>query len=244
MKAIFDFKTITLLLTILFGQLSFAQHHHMADPPSIHGMLLFGQETIYLSHLPMFHNPHDYQVLLEVEIPESVKNQYIKSIKNNPSETVYTIVPESFVLPEIVKNPKSFKAQLYKGHFERGGSPMTNAIEFKINKVLYFKKFTPDAIKPQLSSYILIGNEKEQFLIHTVVSKPDFDYVTKVRMEDSMVKKDLSKIDHLVIEINSPNDQPLKVGEDYEGIPINNQASELKFNISESLYLEFGDLSF
>ncbi|MDB9786669.1 hypothetical protein OAB57_01065 [Bacteriovoracaceae bacterium] len=244
MKLLSNFKTITLFVTILFSQWGFAQPHHMTDAPSVHGMLLFGQDKIYLSHLPMFHNPHDYQVLFEVEISEFAKSKYLQSIENDPSESVYTIVPESFVLPDIAKNPKSFKAQLFKGHFERGGSPITNVIEFKINKVLYFKKFVPNTIKPQMSSYILIGNEKEQFLIHTVVAKPDFDYVTKVKIENNIVKKDISKINHLMITIDSSNEQPLKVGQNYTGVTINNLTSEVELHISKSLYLEFGDLSF
>jgi hypothetical protein len=31
----------------------------------VHGML-FGEEALYLSHLPMFEGPHNFQLILEV----------------------------------------------------------------------------------------------------------------------------------------------------------------------------------
>jgi hypothetical protein len=30
------------------------------DRPSVHGMAVIGSDTIFLSHLAMFHSPHDY----------------------------------------------------------------------------------------------------------------------------------------------------------------------------------------
>jgi len=45
---------------------------HPADPPATHNMLIVGEETVYLSHLPMFQEkgepvmPHRYQAILEV----------------------------------------------------------------------------------------------------------------------------------------------------------------------------------
>jgi hypothetical protein len=38
----------------------------------VHGMLLFGADTLYLSHLPMFMRPHNYQVILEVVVDDAV----------------------------------------------------------------------------------------------------------------------------------------------------------------------------
>ncbi len=35
------------------------------DEESVHGMLIVGEQTVFLSHLPIFGSPHDYQVILE-----------------------------------------------------------------------------------------------------------------------------------------------------------------------------------
>ena len=53
-----------LLITALLGGAFNAQ----ADRPSVHGMLLFGKENLYASHLPMFHAPHDYQVIFKLNL--------------------------------------------------------------------------------------------------------------------------------------------------------------------------------
>lgn len=42
-------------------------HIHYTDKPSVHGMTLMGTELIYASHLPMFHTPHDYQIIFGTE---------------------------------------------------------------------------------------------------------------------------------------------------------------------------------
>ncbi|OUR98458.1 hypothetical protein A9Q84_03345 [Halobacteriovorax marinus] len=244
MKSLHNYKTILFLFIALLAPLNFAQHHHHTDAPSVHGMFFFGQEKIYLSHLPMFHNPHDYQVLFEVEIPKEVKKAYLQSLKDHAQQPVYTIVPEAFVLTEMAKNPTSFMAQIYLGHFERGGTPITGSIKVNVKEVLYFKKFKPGAVKPELSEYILIGNEKEQYLVHSIVSKPDFDYISQVEIEDMKIIEELSQVGHINLEINSTNLKPLEVGNKFEAKFKDMESVEFQLNLTKSLYLEFGDLSF
>src|SRR5438128_933955 len=85
-----------------------------ADPPATHGMLLFGKSKIYVSHLPMFHSPHDYQMLAELELPPAALSAYKKSLAEHPAETVYTLVPERFSLPLMVAHPQPFRAELFR----------------------------------------------------------------------------------------------------------------------------------
>ena len=48
-------------------------HPHSVDQVAVHGMLLFGENTVYLSHLPLFGTttPHRYQVVLEVTLAKA-----------------------------------------------------------------------------------------------------------------------------------------------------------------------------
>lgn len=74
---------IPLALIFLVGLRAAAQDHTALaggaateDSPNIHNMLVVGNETVFLSHLPMFKglneqatdytSPHRYQVILEV----------------------------------------------------------------------------------------------------------------------------------------------------------------------------------
>src|SRR5881397_2772784 len=54
------------------------------DPPTVHNMLVVGQDTVFLSHLPMFQgmnltktaftSPHRYQVILQGTFTQGGKN--------------------------------------------------------------------------------------------------------------------------------------------------------------------------
>lgn len=231
-------KTFIILITIFLAQLTYGQHHHR-DAAATHGMFFFGTEKIYLSHLPMFHNPHDYQVLFEVEIPEKAKKTYLESLKNYPQETMYTLVPEDFVLPEIAQTPRPFSAQLYFGHFERGGTPLTDTIKIDIKKVLYFQKFDPAAKHPELAQYILIGNQKEQFLIHKITAKPDFDSIAQTELKTEL----LLTMNYVLLGTSVPNNRPLEFMKQIQGKVLNGTNQTILFSANRGLYTEFGDLA-
>ncbi len=160
-------KIFILLLLASFN--TFAQ-----DFPAVHGMLLFGKAKIYASHLPMFHSPHDYQVLLEIELQNN--NEYLKSAKS--FKGIHTLVPEPFVLTDLKKGKTSFNAQIFQGHFERGGKLIATT-KISISQVLLFKKFKGEP-KPKDMVFYVFGNETEQFMAHAITRAPDFDQVFQV----------------------------------------------------------------
>jgi hypothetical protein len=242
------FKALTAIIISIISLTSFSQEHHHSghhDMPSVHGMFMFGSDKVYLSHLPMFHSPHDYQVLLEVSLPKEVKSEYLKHMKLSPLEASYTIVPETFSLPDLVSSKKSFKATLFKGHFERGGKAISNEVMISIKKVLYFKKFEKNAFKPDAGKYIIVGNLSEQFLVHKVISKPDFDQITKLTGLSKTMTTMLLDTTHLNITIPLiSNIDPVKEGQNIVGFLSDNESVEVLSQAAKQLYLEFGDLSF
>lgn len=220
-----------------------AQNHHSTDKPSVHGMTLMGTETIYASHLPMFHSPHDYQIILELKFSKESKDKYLQEKKNNPQEVLYTLEPEVFVLPTMVHKTRKFKANLYRGHFERGGVKFLENVEVVISKVIYFQKLDIDARKPDILMYILFGNEKEQFLAHQIVSKPDFDENLVVQIKDEQWIKKLKKEKYLLIRFVEKNERKPFSWAGSEGkIATKNYLSTIQFSNHQTLYLEFGDL--
>ena len=82
-----------------------------ADHPSTHGMLVFGESAVFLSHLPLFHSPHDYQVILEARFTPA---DVYETDRKKSGSTVYTLEPETFVLPDQIKAKKPFKGTLYQ----------------------------------------------------------------------------------------------------------------------------------
>ncbi len=226
---------ISLLLFVTTFQIN-AQHenHKMSsDKPSTHGMLLFGSEKIYASHLPMFHSPHDYQIILELELSKFDKQKYVSDKNKNSNYTTYTIEPEKFVLPDMINNPKPFKVNLYRGHFERGGIEILKNITVKIVQILYFKKFNSEEKKAKSTNFIVFGNEKEQFLIHEITNKPDFEQIIEVKTNLNLfVKNDKTAI----VNLNNLDNNPIGISSNEVLI------NEKPIVLLKQLYLEFDDL--
>ncbi|GAA4842317.1 hypothetical protein [Algivirga pacifica] len=213
-----------------------AQEHspkHTKDRPSTHGMLLFGNHQIYASHLPMFHSPHDYQVLLKLELSEMDKEQFLKDKAQHPHWPTYTIAPETFVLPEMINNPRPFKVSVYRGHFERGGELLLEEITVKIKEVIYFEKFNSKAEKAKSADYILLGDEQEQFLVHRISNKPDFEQIIQVKTDAVASLEDQP---YRILTINEAQNSP--IGVSGNRIIVGQDTVQLL----EQLYLEFEDL--
>ena len=168
------------------------------DAPNIHNMLMVGQETVFLSHLPMFRSPgfdspHRYQVILEASLQKEGRDAqptYSNDRKSNPSKKIYTLGPEEFILPNLLSsnaNPpvSRFKARVFRGHLERPGKKLIiEDADVSIKNIVHFREFESDAKKlPQLE-YILFGKGSELFLAHLITRPPDFDQVMSVSISD------------------------------------------------------------
>jgi hypothetical protein len=114
------------------------------EPTAFHGMLLFGEETAYFSHLPMFTHPsHVYQAIFEVTLSKKGTDcmaAYVEDRRTHPKARMYGFAPiineidddpltDEFILTDLVTpanphNPQSppirssFKGDIYRGHFE------------------------------------------------------------------------------------------------------------------------------
>lgn len=197
----------------------------LADQPATHGMLLFGEKSIYLSHLPMFSmQVHRYQVILEVTLTKAggdAQAAYVKDRRQHPATKIYTFVPDPFVLPELdPANPQrsSFKGTIFRGHFERGGKAINEDVVANVTRVVHFRKFDPQAAAlPQLE-YFIFGKGQELFLAHLITSPPDFDQVLSVTQTDRKFMEELSKGAPIIIpgKKNTPA-QRIKLGQQVTG---------------------------
>ena len=74
-------------------------HEHSAHthvPAAVHGMAMFGDKSIYLSHMPMFAAPHNAQVILEVSLSkdgEEPEDQYREDGRSN-GNALYSVKPQ------------------------------------------------------------------------------------------------------------------------------------------------------
>jgi hypothetical protein len=226
---------LLLLVAIHFSVNLKAQHGYgtmATDKPSVHGMLIFGTEKIYASHLPLFHAPHNYQIILELELDKTAKQKFIKDQQQHPEFTTYTIEPERFILPDKINSKGNFKANLYRGHFERGGVKIADSISIKIVAVIYFKKFDSAEVRPADAAYLLFGNSKEQFAVHQISNKPDFEQIIHLKAD---LQK--SKLETVIFSVtNNP------VGVSSNNIIVKMNGKQADITLLKQLYLEFDDL--
>jgi hypothetical protein len=168
------------------------------DPAAGHGMLIVGEQTVFLSHLPMFMSPHNYQVILEATFTNQGSNPqavYVEDRKKNPKEKIYTFAPKPFVLPDLFppdsnRPPRlrEFKGDLFRGHFERFPPRVPKAparidtdVVVNVTNVVYFQKFDPKVKDLDPLEYLLFGKGQELFLAHLITKPPDFDQIMSIK---------------------------------------------------------------
>jgi hypothetical protein len=225
-------KNFILTLLLLIPTLTFA------DSPATHGMLFFGVNKTYISHLPMFMRPHDYQLIAEISIPPAALATYRASLQEHPEETIYTLVPEKFVLPDLVAHPHPIHADLYRGHFERGGTVIAGGITVNLGAVLVFRKFDPKAVNPAFASYYLLGTPEEPYLAHLITAAPNFDQILRLAPGVPAVSGQASKVE----VVGQADAQPLGATAKLELVKSGTRDS-FPAQASEQLYLETGDLT-
>jgi hypothetical protein len=187
-------------------------------PAGFHEFELFGNETLYLSHYPMFGSIHSYQVLLEVTVRgtagSDVKKDYLALRKSNPSAS-YSVSPETsggsdhyWVLPEMVKAGKSFQANLHWQKDKSRPAFIAHNVTVEIVKVIHFRLFHPEDQAPQLLTYLLFGKDQERYIAHYIGSHPDFDQILSVSIDPASERAGAG--DGTAIEVTIPgrNDKP------------------------------------
>ncbi len=117
-------------------------------PP--HNMMVVGEKSVFLSHLPMFMSPHNFQVILEATFTNGGKNVqeiYTRDRQSHRQTKMYALSPkESFKLPSLfTPNPparNSFKGTILRGHLERGGEEIQGLIKIDVNvkRIVYAQK--------------------------------------------------------------------------------------------------------
>ena len=80
-------------------------HDHGPDDPvdttGVHGMVLVGESPVYVSHLPMFMVPHNYQVILKVTLEDDVNRKLADLRAQFGRDMLVTVNPEVFAIRDL-----------------------------------------------------------------------------------------------------------------------------------------------
>jgi len=184
-------KRRTLLLTPLTGCPALAARGETALGG--HGMAVFGgRQGLYASHLPMFHAPHDSQVVLRFHLADVAADQALReTLAREPR--LWTFDPERFDLlrfaPGHARPLREFRARFFEGHFERGGRPQPADQRVVVDEVLWFRRLDATPREAAVGRYRLIGRRGEWFAFKAIDRRPDFDHI--VRLQSPAVMGDV-----------------------------------------------------
>jgi len=228
----------------------------------IHGMLLFGEGKIYLSHLPMFDPPHNFQVLLHVTMlgegtePRSI---YLDD-RAATGAKLYTFVPEEFPISGLIgdfpqpPSVTSFKGVIFRGHFERGGTQLLTGVTATVDEVVYLAELdrTAKPFNGQSLEYLCFGEPGELFLAHTIRNRPSFDHIVPFHFLDSGLADQALFPTGKPVDFDDREDQPerrLKRNEEISGFfrqsigPRGQHGFTTRLQIGEEIYLELKELA-
>jgi hypothetical protein len=192
----------------------------------VHNMMLVGTKAPYLSHLPMFHSEHRFQIIMEVRFDngdERLDQIYFEDRSGNPEVKMYTVAPHDLFKVARIFDPgekperSSFAATVFRGHLERGGVEIDrlDGIDVTVTRVIYARELEPDAEKSRDLSYILFGSDDGFFLAHKITQAPDFDQLVAVDLGGHAFTAD-DLMDGVIITVpdrdNTGKDR-LRVGE-------------------------------
>lgn len=145
-----------------------------------HGMLLIvNAQGLLASHLPMYHPPHDVQVVLALTPAGREDKEFIETLSASTPEILYTISPEPFDLnrlnPEAEDELEEFCAALYLGHFERGGRQLTERVCFSVDDTLLYRPLSASMSKDDKAHWQVFEIGTDRYAAHEIAGAPDFD---------------------------------------------------------------------
>jgi len=140
----------------------------------IHGMVLVSHSSkIYASHLPLYHKPHDVQLLYKIDTKDVALVQLVRDAG------LVTIKPEEFNLQRLMRGEKlTLTADVYIGHFEREGIVAYEKMQLVFDKQLYMRELKDLEASKRLHKYDVVSISKnEKLYIHQIQQAPSYDQI-------------------------------------------------------------------
>jgi hypothetical protein len=216
-----------------------------------HGMLAFGDGRLYLSHLPLYHAPHQWQIVVEAQLATdsltSVPDAAAELAQDRAAHAgaLYTVEPDRFPLGALRAvaeggAPVTFRATVYRGHFERGGTPIVSAAIVQVSRVVWMRRVSSEQPHPRVGRWVLFGTPEEAYLAHQVAGMPDFDQVARVDGAAGFSADELTAGMDVALD-GRPGESPLADGETLRA-RIAGASAPASLRVVRSIYLERSDL--
>ncbi|XOV78294.1 MAG: hypothetical protein ACFHVJ_15280 [Aestuariibacter sp.] len=173
-------RLFLILLPLCLSFSLFAQDKKEKEPPmdpeymGVHGMVLAeANYKLYASHLPLYRKPHNAQILYKVESPDSPLILMVRDAD------LVTVKPKPFNLERMLRGHKfTIEAEVYLGHFERGGMKVRDNIKIVLSEQIYKRKL--EKLEPptnqQVYDVVRVG-KSAKIMIHQIQGSPSYDHI-------------------------------------------------------------------
>jgi hypothetical protein len=241
-SAVFFSSVFLALVAMQFSPVAAAAKNPLLPGYGSHGMAVFGGvEGLYASHLPMFHQPHDVQLVFRFHLKDVATDTALRT-RLSTSPALWTLDPEAFDLyrfaPQHATPLTQFQARFVEGHFERGGKEQYAKQTVVVDEVIVYRKLDVAKRVESAGKYIKIGAEREQFLLKVIDRRPDFDIIVAINRLKSAANRasssSYSEVMVPVIDLKPPTTVALESA-------LNMQGKGL-FSVLSMLYFETDDL--
>ncbi|TRY31300.1 hypothetical protein [Aliiglaciecola sp. M165] len=140
----------------------------------IHGMVVFNNASaLYASHLPLYRKPHNAQLIYKIEAKDPALIFLVRDAD------MVTIKPEKFNLQRLLRGEQlTVKADVYIGHFERGGSLTYEQVELTFSEQKYMRMLEELGEPSTLQVYDEVQLSKGlRILVHQIQGAPSYDHL-------------------------------------------------------------------
>lgn len=152
----------------------------------VHGMVLYtANSRVFAHHLPMYHEPHNVQLIYQLEVKDVNLLQLIRDAK------MVTIKPEPFNLQRLMRGEElSVTADVYMGHFERDGLLTYEQSTIKFAKQIYFREMTDVKESNRLQEFDVVDlNKNYKLYIHKIAKAPSYEGVMHIDVEATCLNR-------------------------------------------------------
>jgi hypothetical protein len=167
--------------------MSQATHEHDRDhdeePTARHTMVLFGDTTLYLSHMPEFHPPHNEQVVVTVRLSkdgEKPEDDY-RADRRSTGKVMYSLQSPQMHIDKL-KAGTSFTANVHRDNVEEDGARLLPGVTVTVESVVHIAELDPATPKDPDAGrrYLCFGQPGEFFALHEITGAPSFDHIIEI----------------------------------------------------------------
>jgi hypothetical protein len=167
---------------------SYAEAEALGDLPTTHTHVLFGTETLYISHLPLWESPHDFQSETAISMDDGARAIYLQD-RASSGTLLYTVLPQAFALPSLIApdaSSLSLYTDIYRGDLEDSSGVHIAVGTLSAPRSLHFRHLDQTTPRPAEPAYLLFGSATEAFLVHLFTTRPDFGQILAVELPPAL----------------------------------------------------------